>query len=74
MYSFGDRVRVSDDWFMDEIRGWIGTVARPPTGTSDDRLNGIYWVEFDSLPTDTQPHPTTGAAIDADYLTLAKDT
>lgn len=70
MFSFGDHVRVSDEWFSDSIRGWIGTIAAPPAGLKDQRGEGIYWVEFDTKVTEAEPHPTTGAEIDGDFLIL----
>ncbi len=70
MFSIGDRVRVSDDWFSDAIRGWIGTVAAPPAGLADQRNDGIYWVEFDTNVMENREYPITGAEIDANYLAL----
>jgi hypothetical protein len=49
-FAFGDRVQVSDDWFVEEQRGLIGTVAVPPRGAADRRNEGVYWVKFDGRP------------------------
>lgn len=72
-FTVGDRVRVSDDWFVKEIRGWIGIVSDPPNGVEDRRQASVYWVKFDSTVNILDPHPTTGAEIDGDALTLVME-
>jgi hypothetical protein len=71
-FSVGDRVRVSDNWFVEEIRGWVGTVAERPAGVPDKRSEGVYWVEFPSLTCGCGP-VTTGAEIDASDLIPVHD-
>jgi hypothetical protein len=43
-FSLGDRVRVSQDYDLEYLRGSIGTIT---IGTPDRRPEGIYAVEFD---------------------------
>jgi hypothetical protein len=72
-FSIGDQVRVSDDWFVAQLRGWVGRIAQFSDRVPDKRKEGVYWVEFDSIVTDKQPRPITGAEIDADFLTKLPD-
>lgn len=42
--SLGDRVRVSQNYDLEYLRGALGTIT---IGTPDRRSDGIYVVEFD---------------------------
>ena len=72
-YSIDDRVRVTTDWFVEELRGAIGKIVLPPTAVKDQRASGIYWIEFDEpWPGNDRDHPIDSAEIDADFLQLVE--
>src|SRR6478609_5119891 len=43
-FALGDRVRVSQDYDLEYLRGALGTIT---VNTPDRRSDGIYAVEFD---------------------------
>ncbi len=47
-FSIGDRVQVSEYWFVEELRGATGTIIEPHHGCRDLRHEGVYWIAFDS--------------------------
>jgi hypothetical protein len=70
-FAIGDRVLISDHWFVEEIRGWVGTIAEAPAGVADRRNVGVYWVEFPNL-TSGLGRITTGAEVDEKALQVLK--
>ena len=68
-FSVGDRVQVTDDWFVTAHRGAIGTIIDAHKGVPDKREEGVYWVAFES-PVDVRENGgfTDSAEIDADCL------
>ncbi len=70
-YLIGDRVRVSKDWFVEEVRGAIGRIALPPDCIPNRRVEGIYWVEFEEPWLGDDPlYPVDASEIDAESLGL----
>ena len=64
--SIGDRVRVSENWFVGHLRGAVGTVADPG---NLPMTAGCAWVEFDEPHPALDPnHPTDAAEIDLEFL------
>jgi len=66
-FSIGDRVQITDDWFVSELRGAIGTIIMAREGVQDLRKDGVYWVEFDDMCDNID-----SAEVDAECLTLIK--
>jgi hypothetical protein len=65
----GDRVVVSDLWFVEYLRGAAGTVTAPPADIPDQSDTGILWIEFDEpWPADDAQNRTDSAEIDAEFL------
>ena len=74
-FQIGDRVRVSDSWFQEDLRGAVGTVCVPPEEVADRRTQGIHWVEFDEpWPGDGPAHATEAADIEGSDLQLVLPT
>lgn len=70
-FNTGERVQVSQEWFVEPLRGAVGTVAAPPNGMADQSAAGIFWIEFEEgLPANDSSHPITGAEVDSEFLTL----
>jgi predicted AlkP superfamily phosphohydrolase/phosphomutase len=68
-FAIGDRVRVSDRWFVAHLRGAQGIVIAVPNGVPDRTKEGVFWIEFDEpLPSDDRKHPTDAAEIDSVFL------
>jgi hypothetical protein len=68
-FKEGDRVQVSEAWFVAELRGATGTIIPAHKGCKDLRSEGAYWVSFDGQ-VDIQANGafTDSAEVDADCL------
>src|SRR4051794_28696792 len=65
-FALGDRVRVSQDYDLEYLRGALGTVT---ASTPDRRSDGIYAVEFDgSTVSYGEGYAVAGMEFEARFL------
>jgi hypothetical protein len=62
-FSPGDRVRVVDEYFVEHLRGAIGTITTPEPSVRSHVRQGDYWVEFDELQPNENGQLTEAGAI-----------
>src|SRR6478609_3504271 len=67
-FALGDRVRVSDDYELEYLRGALGTIT---VNTPDRRSEGIYAVEFDgSTVSYGESYSLEGIEFEARFIEL----
>ena len=69
-FALGDRVRVSEDYELEYLRGALGTIT---VNTPDRRSDGIYAVEFDgSTVSYGEGYSVAGIEFEVRFLELVK--
>jgi hypothetical protein len=69
-FAEGDRVRVSQSYDLEYLRGALGTIT---VGMPDRRSDGIYAVEFDgSTVSYGEDYSVEGMEFEARFLELVK--
>jgi hypothetical protein len=69
-FALGDRVRVSQGYDLEYLRGALGTIT---IGTPDRRSDGIYAVEFDgSTVSYGEDYSVEGIEFEVRFLELVK--
>ena len=69
-FALGDRVRVSQDYELEYLRGALGTIT---VNTPDRRSEGIYSVEFDgSTVSYGESYSVDGIEFEARFLELVE--
>lgn len=68
--NVGDRVRVVDDYFVEHLRGAIGTVSTPEPDPRRHVRRGVYWIEFDEMQPDENGELTEAAEVGGEDLQL----
>lgn len=68
-FRLGERVRISEDWFISSLKGATGHVALPPPGIDDERSEGVFWVQLDEAVADSDEEGAAdGAEVDVQFL------
>ena len=68
-FAVGDRVRVTEDYELEYLRGALGTIT---VNTPDRRSEGIYAVEFDgSTVSYGESYSLEGIEFEARFIELA---
>ena len=69
-FALGDRVRVSQDYDLEYLRGALGTIT---VNTPDRRSDGIYAVEFDGATVSYgESYSLDGIEFEARFLELVE--